>query len=113
MRRERKRLQIAVMDFSLVRKEHVVAAGVVPAVGCAAHDPDPAGHELVCLACTGESGMVIRADEYDGGTGTLGWVAWMSQAPAAQKRVIGKELLAVVRGAAGEIDLDEQVEGEL
>ena len=55
----------------------------------------------------------LRAYEDDCWPGALGSVAWVCEAPAAQEGVVGEELLAVVRGASGEVDLDEQVEGEL
>jgi len=57
--------------------------------------------------------VVVRADEQDGGTGALGSVAWVGECPAAEERVVGEELLAVVGRAGGEVDLDEQVECKL
>ena len=57
--------------------------------------------------------MVVRADKDDSGTGALGSVPGVGEAPAAEERVVGEELVAVVGGAGGEVDLDEQVEGEL
>ena len=47
------------------------------------------------------------------GRRALGSVAWVGEAPAAEERVVGEELVAVVGGPGGEVDLDEQVEGEL
>ena len=75
--------------------------------------PIRAGHQLVGLARAGERGVVVRADEHDGGAGALGAVAGVGEAPAAEERVVGEELVAVVGGPGGEVDLDEQVEGEL
>ena len=69
--------------------------------------------QLVGLARAGERGVLVGADEHDGGAGALGAVAWVGEAPAAEERVVGEELVAVVGGAGGEVDLDEQVEGEL
>ena len=57
--------------------------------------------------------MVVGADEDDCGPGALGAVARVGEAPAAQERVVGEELVAVVGGAGGEVELDEEVEGEL
>ena len=110
---QRQRRQLAVVDVGLDGEEQVVAAGVVPVLGGRAHDPDPAGHQLVCLSRAGERGVVVGAHEHDRGPGALGSVAGVGEAPAAQERVVGEELLAVVGGAGGEVDLDEQVEGEL
>jgi hypothetical protein len=36
----------------------------------------------------------------------------VGEAPAAQEGVVGEELVAVVRGPGGQVDLDEQVERE-
>ena len=94
-------------------EEQVVASGVVPVLRGGAHDPDPSGHQLVGLPRARERGMVVRADEHDSGAGALGSVAGVGEAPAAEECVVGEELLAVVGGAGGEVDLDEQVEGEL
>ena len=60
-----------------------------------------------------ERGVGVGADEHDGGSGALGAVAGVGEAPAAEERVVGEELVAVVGGAGGEVELDEQVEGEL
>jgi hypothetical protein len=54
----------------------------------------------------------VWADEYDGGAGALGAVAGVGESPAAQERVVGEELLAVVGRAGGQIELYEQVERE-
>ena len=75
--------------------------------------PIRAGHQFVGLAGARERGVVVRADEHDRGAGALGSVARVREAPAAEERVVGEELVAVVGGAGGEVDLDEQVEGEL
>ena len=101
------------VDVGLDGEEQVVAPGVVPVLRGGAHDPDPSGHQLVGLPRARERGMAVGADEHDGGTGALGSVAGVGEAPAAEERVVGEELLAVVGGAGGEVDLDEQVEGEL
>ena len=113
MRRQRERRNVPAMDVALSREEEVIAPGVVPVLGRGAHDADSARHQLVGLAGTRERGVVGRADEHDGGTGALGLVARVGEAPAAQERVVGEELLAVVRRPGGEVDLDEQVEREL
>ena len=68
---------------------------------------------LVGLPCAAERGVVVRAHEHDGGPGALGSVAWVGEAPAAEERVVGEELVAVVGRARGEVELDEQVEREL
>ena len=57
--------------------------------------------------------MGVGADEHDDGPGALGSVARVGEAPAAEERVVGEELVAVVGGAGGEVELDEQVEGQL
>ena len=57
--------------------------------------------------------MAVGADEHDRRTGALGAVAGMREAPAAEERVVGEELVVVVGGACGEVDLDEQVERQL
>ena len=101
------------MDVRLVGEEEVVASGVVPVLGWGAHDPDPSGHQFVSLAGAGKRGVLVRAHEYDGGASALGAVAWVGECPAAEERVVGEELVAVVGGACGEVDLDQQVEGEL
>ena len=113
LRRQRERRKVAVVDVGLDGEEQVVASGVVPVLGRGAHDPDPAGHQLVGLPRAAQRGMVVRAHEHDGGAGALGSVAGVGEAPAAEERVVGEELLAVVGGAGGEVELDEQVEGEL
>ena len=68
------------------------------------------GQQLVGLAGTGERGMAVGAHEHDRGPGALRAVARVSEAPATEEGVIGEELVVVVRGAGGEVDLDEQVE---
>ena len=101
------------VDVALDGEEGVVAAGVVPVFGSGAHDADPAGHELVGLARARERGVGVGADEHDGGPGALGAVAGVGEAPAGEERVVGEEFVAVVGGAGGEVELDEEVEGEL
>ena len=91
----------------------MVAPGVVPVLGGGAHHSDPAGQRRVCLAGACERGSRVGADEHHGGPRALGLVARVGEAPAAEERVVGEELVAVVGGAGGEVDLDEQVEREL
>ena len=74
---------------------------------------DPAGHRFVGFARERERGVRVGADEDDGGAGGVGLVAGVGEAPAAQERVVGEQLVVVVGGAAGEVELDQQVEGEL
>ena len=105
--------KVAAVDVALDGEEEVVAPGVVPVLGGRAHDPDPAGHQLIGLTRARERGVVVRAHEHDRGPGALGSVAGVREAPAAQECVVGEELLAVVGGASGEVDLDQQVEREL
>ena len=81
--------------------------------GGGAHHADAAGQRLVGLAGAGQRGVGVGADEHDGGSGALGLVAAVGEAPAAQERVVGEELVVVVGRAGGEVELDEQVEGEL
>ena len=57
--------------------------------------------------------MVVGADHHDRRAGPLGSVAGVGEAPAAEEGVVGEELVAVVGGTRGEVDLDEQVEGQL
>ena len=101
------------VDVGLDGEEDVVAAGVVPVLGACAHHPDPAGHRRVGLAGARERGSRVGADEHDDGPRALGLVARVGEAPAAQEGVVGEELVAVVGGAGGEVELDEQVEREL
>ena len=94
-------------------EEQVVAAGEVPVLGRGAHDADATGERLVGLAGAAEGGVRVGADEDDGGAGGMRSVAAVGEAPAAEECVVGEELVAVVGGAGGEVELDEQVEGEL
>ena len=113
MCRQRERGQLAAVDVGLDGEEDVVASGVVPVLGGVPIDADPAGHELVGLAGAGERGARVGAHEHDGGPGALGLVAVVGEAPPAEECVVGEELVAVVGGPGGEVELDEQVEGEL
>jgi len=72
------------------REEGVVAAGVVPVLGGGAHDADPSGERLVGLAGVRDRGVRVGADEDNGGPGSLGSVAGVGEAPAAQERVVGE-----------------------
>ena len=78
-----------------------------------AHDADAAGERLVGLARARQRGVGVAADEDDDGPGAVCPVARVGEAPAAEEGVVGEELVAVVGGPAGEVELDEQVEGEL
>ena len=107
------RAEIASMDVGLDCEEEVLAACVVPVLCRGAHHPDPAGHRLVGGARAREHRACVLADEHARGAGSLLPVAAMGERPAAEERVVGEKLLAVVGGAGGEVELDEQVEREL
>jgi hypothetical protein len=101
------------VDVFLNGEEDVVSSGVVPVLRGRAHRPDPSGHEFVGLVGAGERCVVVGADEHNGGAATLGSVTGMRERPAAEERVVGEELVVVVRRPSGEVDLDEQVAREL
>ena len=104
--------KVAVVDVVFGGEEQW-SRRLIPVFRRAAHDPDPTGHQLVGFLRARERGMVVRADENDRRPGAVRSVAGMRKAPAAEECVVGEELLAVVGRTSGEVDLDEQVEGEL
>ena len=110
---ERERREVAVVDVGFGGEEGVVAPGVVPVLGRGAHDPDPPGHRRVGGLRARERGAGVAADEHDCRAGALGVVAGVRQAPAAQERVVGEELLAVIRRTGRQIQLHEEIEREL
>ena len=112
-RGERERGQVAVVDVGFDGEEGVVAGGVVPVLGSGAHDADPAGQRLVGFLGERERGVRVGADEHGDGAGGVGLVAGVREAPAAQERVVAQQLVVVVGGAAGEVELDQQIEGEV
>ena len=101
------------VDVGLDGEEQVVAAGEVPVFGRGAHDADAAGERFVGLTRTCQRGVGVGADKDDDGAGALCSKAWVGEAPAAEECVVGEQLVAVIGGALGEVELDEQVEGEL
>ena len=101
------------VDVAFDGEEQVVASGVVPVSRAGAHDPDASGHELVGLLRARERGAVVGTDEHDSRSGALRSVASVREAPAAEECVVGEELVAVVGRTGGEVDFDQQVEGEL
>ena len=101
------------VDVGLDGEEQVVAAGEVPVFGRRAHDADAAGQSSSASRAHASAAWRVGADEDDRGAGALGPEAWVGEAPAAEEGVVGEELVVVVGGAGGEVELDEQVEGEL
>ena len=89
---------------------------VAPAAGIpSAESREIAGHCRVGLLRARKRDLGVGADEDDGGSGGLGLLALVGEAPAAEKGVVGEELVVVVGRSGGEVELEleEQVEGEL
>jgi hypothetical protein len=57
--------------------------------------------------------VVVSRDEHDYRARPLGTVSGVGEAPSTQERVVRPKLVAVIRGTIGEVEFDEQVEGEL
>ena len=112
-RGERERGERVAVDVGFCGEEDVVAAGVVPLVWRAAHGADTSGHNAVGLLGVGERGPRVGADEHGDRAGAERPVAGVGERPAGEEGVVGEELLLVVGGPAGEVEFDEQVEGEL
>src|SRR4051794_11178449 len=98
------------MDVGLSGEEQVLPSWVVPLVGRRTHDADAAGQYFVGNLGASEQRALVAAYEEHHRPGAQRLVARVLQAPTTEKGVVGEQLLAVVRGPFGQVELDKQIE---